>query len=169
RVSDVLGQASAWNNLGTVLAERGWSNKAINAHTRSRDLYQQAGDAHREAGAWNNLGLPLRRMGRFEEAIEAHTRAREIFHQADDAHREAQACGGLGMALFGDGQQAEAVETVRRAADLFEITGDAHGADVSRKLLTFFEQEHVSDGPTWPDSLRQRGKQSTGNLANPRS
>ena len=169
RVSDVLGQASAWNNLGTVLAEMGWSNKAIKAHTRSRDLYQQAGDAHREAGAWNNLGVALRQKSRFEEAIEAHTRAREIFHQADDAHREAQACGGLGMALFGDGQQAEAVETVRRAADLFEITGDAHGADVSRKLLTFFEQEHVSDGPTWPDSLRQRGKQSTGNLANPRS
>ncbi|MBD0424290.1 tetratricopeptide repeat protein [Streptomyces sp. TRM S81-3] len=124
---DRLGEAIAWNNLGSALREAGRAREAIDAHTRARDLFQTAGDRHREARAWDNLGLALRERGRAREAIDAHTRARDLFQTAGDRHREAGAWNNLGLALREAGRAREMIDTLTRARDLFQAAGDRRG------------------------------------------
>ncbi|MFE4051747.1 tetratricopeptide repeat protein [Streptomyces sp. YIM B13518] len=122
-----LDEAMAWNNLGNALLVTGRAGKAIDAHTRARDLYQGREDHHHEASAWNNLGLALRNAGRVAEAIDAHTRARDLFQAAEDRHREAMAWNNLGSALQEASQAGKAIDAYTRARDLLQVAGDRHG------------------------------------------
>ncbi|MFE1441369.1 tetratricopeptide repeat protein [Streptomyces sp. NPDC058739] len=128
RIGDRPGEAGAWNNLGIALREAGRVDRAVDAHTRARDLYQTERDRHHEAFAWNNLGLALRDAGRVREAVDAHTRARDLYQTERDRHREATAWNNLGLALRKAGRVQEAVDTHTRARDLFQAEGDQHGA-----------------------------------------
>ncbi|SOD83609.1 tetratricopeptide repeat protein [Streptomyces sp. Ag109_G2-15] len=122
-----LGEAMAWDHLGNALGEMGRTEKAIDAHTRARDLYQAAEDPHLEAGAWHNLGIALREAGRVEEAINAHIRARDLHQATGDRHGEGKAWNSLGSALRRAGRTREAIDAHIRARDLHQATGDRHG------------------------------------------
>ncbi|GGK51023.1 ATP-binding protein [Streptomyces flaveus] len=126
RSENRLGEAIGWTNLGAALRQAGRAEEAVDAHTRARDLFQAAGDHHREGSAWNNLGLALRQVGRAEEAVDAHTRARDLFQAAGDRLREGMAWGNLGLALLQAGRAEEAVDAHTRARDLFQAVGDRH-------------------------------------------
>ncbi|MFI1422603.1 SAV_2336 N-terminal domain-related protein [Streptomyces sp. NPDC020731] len=127
RVGDRLGEAMAWNNLGSALGEAGRAGEAIDAHTRARDLYQTVGDRDREAMAWNSLGVVLGEAGRAGEAIDAHTRARDLYRAVGDRHGEGRAWNNLGMALREAGRAGEAIDAHTRARDLYRAVGDRHG------------------------------------------
>ncbi|MBE8472701.1 tetratricopeptide repeat protein [Streptomyces sp. 3R004] len=126
RTGNLVGEADAWNNLGAALRETDRAGKAVEAHTRARDLYWAAGERRGEADAWTNLGLALRETGRAEEAIEAHTRARDLCRAAGERRGEADASTGLGLALQDAGRAEEAIEAHIRARDLYQATGDRH-------------------------------------------
>ncbi|WP_338118958.1 tetratricopeptide repeat protein [Streptomyces tendae] len=123
---DRLGEAMAWDHLGSALREARRVDEAIDAHTRARDLLQAVGDHHREAGAWSNLGSALRKVGRVDEAIDAHTRARDLLQAVGDHHREATAWNNLGSALRKVGRVDEAIDAHTRARDLYQTTEDRH-------------------------------------------
>ncbi|MEV5545131.1 tetratricopeptide repeat protein [Streptomyces sp. NPDC052309] len=124
---NALGEAIAWDSLGSALAEAGRAGEAIDAHSQARDLYQTARDRHGEAIAWNNLGLALRDAGRADEAIDAHSQARNLYQTARDLRGEAMAWDNLGSALGVVGRKDEAIDAHRKARDLYQITGDRHG------------------------------------------
>ncbi|MFD7767117.1 tetratricopeptide repeat protein, partial [Streptomyces sp. NPDC059787] len=126
-VGDRLGEAMAWNNLGSALREAGRAGEAIDALTRARDLYRTTGDRGREAMAWDSLGMALREVGRAEEAIDAHTRARDLYQAVGDRHGEGRVWNNLGMALREVGRAEEAIDAHTRARDLYQAVGDRHG------------------------------------------
>ncbi|MFD6096188.1 tetratricopeptide repeat protein, partial [Nocardiopsis flavescens] len=113
--------------LATYLDLRRRFDDAINAHTRARDLIQQAGDTRGEAMAWTHLGTALRQVRRFEEAINAHTRARDLLQQAGDTRGEAMAWNNLGNALRQVRRFEEAINAHSLARDLRQQTGGTHG------------------------------------------
>lgn len=120
------GEAIACDHLGFALRNAGKPREAIDAHTRSRDLFQTLGNRHGEADAWASLGSSLHQTGRWAEAIDAHTRARDL-HQAEaNRHGEAGAWTGLALALKEMSQWAEAIDAHTRARDLYQDTGDRH-------------------------------------------
>ncbi|MFF1676657.1 tetratricopeptide repeat protein [Streptomyces sp. NPDC058256] len=119
-------EADAWDDLGNALRGAGRVAEAVEAHTRARDLYQDAVNRHREAIAWDNLGNALREAGRVAEAVEAHTRARDLFQDAGDRDGEAVAWDNLGVALREAGRVAEAVEAHTRARDLHQAVENRH-------------------------------------------
>ncbi|MEU3663167.1 tetratricopeptide repeat protein [Streptomyces sp. NPDC032940] len=124
---DRLHEAMAWTNLGLALREAGQAEEAIDAYTRSIDLYQDAGDRHDEAIAWNNLGTALGEAGRKDEAIDAHTRARDLHQATGDRQHEAMAWNNLGLALGKADQAEKSIHAHTRARDLFRAAGDVHG------------------------------------------
>lgn len=81
-----LGLGAGVGGLGgsVALGDAGRVEETIDAHTRARDLFQAAGDRHREGMAWNNLGVALRQAGRAGEAIEAYGKDLEICREFED-------------------------------------------------------------------------------------
>ncbi|MEV0174828.1 tetratricopeptide repeat protein [Streptomyces sp. NPDC050803] len=126
RAEDLHSETRALTDLGMALDEVGRAEEAIEAHTRSRDLYQAMGDLEGEADAWNNLGWSLGETGRTEEAIEAHTRSRDLYRTVAAPGGEADAWNNLGSALKAVGRTEEAIEAHTRALDLYRATGDHH-------------------------------------------
>ncbi|MEU9598949.1 tetratricopeptide repeat protein [Streptomyces sp. NPDC048109] len=125
-VGNPLGEAIAWNNLGSALREAGHPEKAIDAHTRAINLFETGGDRHHEASAWNNLGNALWMAGQAEKAIDAHTRAIDLYEDSGDRHDKAMAWNNLGVALLDAGQAARAITAHTRAIDLYRDAGDRH-------------------------------------------
>ncbi|WP_019073124.1 tetratricopeptide repeat protein [Streptomyces hokutonensis] len=121
-----IAEAGAWTGLGNALLQAGRSEKAIDAHTRVRDLFQAVGDRHGEAIAWANLGSALREAGRARAAADAHTRARDLFQTVGDRHLEATAWDNLGFDLVEAGRVGEAIDAHTRARDLHQAVGDRH-------------------------------------------
>ncbi|MFJ3041179.1 tetratricopeptide repeat protein [Streptomyces tendae] len=121
-----LGEAIAWNNLGSALREAGHPGKALDAHTRAINLFETSGDRRYEASAWNNLGNALWMAGQAEKAIDAHTRARDLYEDSGDCHDKAMAWNNLGVALLDAGQAARAINAHNRAIDLYRDAGDRH-------------------------------------------
>ncbi|MFJ9891705.1 tetratricopeptide repeat protein [Streptomyces sp. NPDC091280] len=127
RAGNQVGEAIAWNSLGIALRETGQVEKAIDANTQARDLFQSIGDRHYEACAWSNLGNALQGTDRAGEAIDAHTRARDLFQATGDRHREASAWDNLGIALREADRAGEAIDAHTRARDLHQAVGDHYG------------------------------------------
>ncbi|WP_411090642.1 tetratricopeptide repeat protein [Streptomyces sp. 049-1] len=123
---DRLAEAMAWNNLGNALRNAGRAEKAIDAHTQARDLYQTSGHRHGEAIAWGNLGNALLVAGRAKKAIKAHTRARRLYRAVGDSHREAVAWNNLGCALQETGQVKGAIHAHTQAQTMYRAVGDHH-------------------------------------------
>jgi tetratricopeptide (TPR) repeat protein len=123
---DRVREAIAWNNLGLALREAGRTEKAIEAHTRARDLYQAEGERNREASAWNNLGSALQMVDRAHEAVDAHTQARDLYETEGDRHGAAIAWDNLGSALQMADRAHEAVDAHTQARDLYKTVGDRY-------------------------------------------
>ncbi|MBL1108252.1 tetratricopeptide repeat protein [Streptomyces sp. 5-8] len=122
------GQAMAWNNLGLALRQSGDAGAAVDAHIRSRELYQDLGKRAGEAQVWNNLGSALVEAGRVEEAIDAYLHAHELLHDIGDRAGEAQLWNNLGNALLKADRIVDARDIFVRSCDLYQVLGDRNGA-----------------------------------------
>ncbi|WP_128434783.1 tetratricopeptide repeat protein [Streptomyces cyaneus] len=124
RAGDRLGEANACDRLGTALLKVGRVEEAIDAHMRSRDLFQAAEDLHGEAIAWESLGVALEEAGRIEEAIDADIHARVLFRATDNRRGEGNTWNHLGSALHAAGQVWEAIDAFTHARDLYQAVED---------------------------------------------
>ncbi|MFD9331745.1 tetratricopeptide repeat protein [Streptomyces sp. NPDC060065] len=130
RVGDQVGEAKAWNNLGTGLWKRkaaGGIREAMRALVRARDLYRAIGDKHGEGKAWTNLGNAQLQLGRTAEAVNAHALARHLFQVAGDLQCQAVAMTNLGSALRLAGRFTEAGNAFGKALRVFRTIGDQRG------------------------------------------
>ncbi|MER7485009.1 tetratricopeptide repeat protein, partial [Streptomyces sp. NPDC126497] len=109
----------AWNNLGSALRSVGRTEEAIGAHNRARDLFQAAGDRHREGRTWNNLGLTLEKAGRVEEAIKAYDKCLELYWEFKDWYGTGQTLHNLALAHEAAYRPVEARTAYLQAADAF--------------------------------------------------
>ncbi|MEV0174832.1 tetratricopeptide repeat protein [Streptomyces sp. NPDC050803] len=130
-------EAVSWTALGSALREADRVEEAIEAHTRSRDLYRARIDRRGEAIASHNLGNALRDAGRIEEAIEALTLARDAHHASGDQRGEADAWTNLGLALIKQDMVEDAIDAHSRARDLYQAARDRHREGMAWNNLGF--------------------------------
>ncbi|MEV5017177.1 tetratricopeptide repeat protein [Streptomyces sp. NPDC053780] len=126
-----VSEATAYDRLGTALREVGRSRDAIDAHMRSRDLFQATEDRHGEAVAWESLGLALMEAGLLEEAINADIRARTLFQATEDRRGEGNTWNHLGSALLKAGQVREAIDAFTCARNLYQAVEDHNRAGMA--------------------------------------
>jgi tetratricopeptide (TPR) repeat protein len=96
----------AHNNLGTIYAERGESERAMRSYRKAIDL------SPTYPGPYNNMGFELAQAGRYDEAIRMYRKA--ISLEPDNADAESN----LGNALAMQGRLDDAVRHFSRAATL---------------------------------------------------
>ncbi|WP_189266573.1 tetratricopeptide repeat protein [Streptomyces fuscichromogenes] len=118
RVGDVDGEAKAWNNLGCAFLELGHVQKAIDAHSRARDILRAMPNGIGEASALNNLGVAFREAGQLDSSIAAHERARDQFHDQGMSIGEAGTWDNLGVSLRMKGRTVEAKAAHHRAYEI---------------------------------------------------
>ncbi|HKQ49414.1 MAG TPA: tetratricopeptide repeat protein [Phycisphaerae bacterium] len=104
----------AYNNLGTVLDDRGRLHEAIEHYRRALQLRPDYADAH------NNLGAALETLGRHGEAAVAHQEALRLRPRFPEARFN------LGVAYTGLGDSARAIEQYRLAIQLRPNYPEAH-------------------------------------------
>ncbi|MFJ3899327.1 MULTISPECIES: tetratricopeptide repeat protein [unclassified Streptomyces] len=126
RAGNRRAEAVAETHLGFALLYAGRSSEAVDAHIRSRDLFQDLDDLNSEASTWNNLGTALQHADRTDEAIAAHTRARDLHRASGNRHSEASTWNNLGLALQRVARTEEAIAAHTRARLLFQDLGDRH-------------------------------------------
>jgi len=112
-------EAIAWTTLGLALAQDGRPEAAINAHTRSQELFQAAGDRHREGIASNNLGSALMQAGQVEKAVESYCRALEIYQEFEDWYRTGRTLENLARAHLAAGARGQSHQCWLRAGQAF--------------------------------------------------
>ncbi|MEV8019086.1 tetratricopeptide repeat protein [Streptomyces sp. NPDC086554] len=127
RSGDAEQEASAWNCLGLTLWEVERVPEAVDACTRSRDLYRSVGNSNGEAMAWNSLGTALAQGGVLDEAIDALHCARDLHHAAGDRQGEATSWGNLASALRDAGRTEEAITAGTGALRAHQETGSRNG------------------------------------------
>jgi tetratricopeptide (TPR) repeat protein len=136
-------EATAWDTMGNVfrLVER--TQEAIDAHTRSRELYRALGDRADEARAMGNLGLALGQARRYEEAVEAVAGGRDLLRSLGDTSRVAEAELNLAAVLDEAGRKEESRAANDTALRLFSETGNRMGEAMA---LINVGLDHHDDG-----------------------
>ncbi len=142
------GNYVAYNNLGSVLLQKGKGNEAIAQYQKALEINPDYADAHYNLGnilcqkgrvdeaiahyqkalqinpddaeVHNNLGLALLQKGNVDEAIAQYQKALEI--KPDYAG----ACYNLGEALFQEGKLDEAVAQYQKALQIKPDYAEAH-------------------------------------------
>ena len=96
----------ARNNLGTLLADKGQVDEAIQNFRKAIQINPDYPEA------WYNLGNTLAAQGRFDEAIQDYRKAIQINPNSSDA------LSNLGLALTAQGRFDEALESQRKAIQI---------------------------------------------------
>lgn len=121
-------EATAWDTMGNVFRSVERTQEAIDAHTRSLELYRALGDRADEARALGNLGLALSQARRYDEAVEAVTGGRDLLRSLGDTSREAaEAELNLAAILDEAGRKEESRAANDAALRLFRETGNQMG------------------------------------------
>ena len=103
-----------WNMMGTVLAQTGRTNEAVDAFKRACALNPGFPDAH------NNLGNALKDLGDFTAALASYDRVLKLDPNFASAHYN------RGNALREMGQHEDAAKAYRRTIALKPNFADAH-------------------------------------------
>lgn len=107
RLGDLVGVASASNNLGVRAYDEGRWNDAVEAYTRARDAFRQVGNEPQAGVAGANLGEVLVSLGRLDDAA-------EVLH---DARRALRSHDVVDFAVFAEAQLARISIRLGRADD----------------------------------------------------
>jgi len=113
-----------YNDLGTALAQKGQSDKAIVQFQRALEIRPNNAEIH------NNLGTSLAQKGQVDEAIVQFQEALEIRPNYADAHQN------LGITLFQKGQVDEAIVQFQKALEIRPNNAEFHnnlGTALGRK------------------------------------
>ncbi|MFB6839908.1 tetratricopeptide repeat protein [Streptomyces sp. NPDC056361] len=145
--NDRLSEATALNNLGTVLMDRGNFEEAISAHANAVVIFGEVGQHHRQGRALDNLGNCLRGAGRFEEAVDVHIRALNMHRAVGDRYGEGMVQNNLGADAAGLRLFEQAVDLYVGAARLFRELGDRHAETVALDNLAHCLQQAGSPRP----------------------
>jgi tetratricopeptide (TPR) repeat protein/transcriptional regulator with XRE-family HTH domain len=126
-VGDLLGQASAFNDLGAVLRLTDDIPAAAEAHEEALGIYRDLGDRLGEADSLNELGNVLWLSGDSTAAAQAQERALGIYREIGSAPGEANALDSLGNALRQKGDFAAAARAQEQALGIYREIGSRLG------------------------------------------
>jgi non-specific serine/threonine protein kinase len=101
--------------MGTVAAEQGDQERAIELSERSAELYQESDDQRGHALAISNLGGIYLERGEYAKAAKLSEQAYGLFETLEDAEGMAFALVNQGFAALSEGKHDRAVEHLREA------------------------------------------------------
>jgi tetratricopeptide (TPR) repeat protein len=132
---DLVAQAHAQKNLGSLYGWQGRYAEAIACQQDSLTVFRQVGDRHGEAASLNNLGVVYERLGRYADAIACHRDSLAIRREMDDRHGAAMSLSNLGIACFQQGRCPEAIACQQDSLAIRRELGDRHGEGYSLSSL----------------------------------
>jgi tetratricopeptide (TPR) repeat protein/DNA-binding CsgD family transcriptional regulator len=117
--------APALKNLARAYDLIGDFNAALDAHSRSLELYRSIGDRLGEAAALSYLGGVVTRMGNPERGLEHYIRALAVFEEMNNTINQCRCLRAIG-AIHGEaGDHGLALEHMRLALDLATGAGNS--------------------------------------------
>jgi len=120
RAADRGRQATAFNNLGLVYADRGDLDKAEEHHERALAIREQVGDKLGQAAALANLGVIYGRRGEPDRAEDHLKRALAIAEGMGNKFGQAVTLGNLGNVYYDRGELDKAEQYHRSALAIDE-------------------------------------------------
>ncbi len=127
RHHDVLAQAHALANLGTVHLQLGRHDAAADHLRQALALFAQTDDRVGRARALANLSVVQQRLGRYRPAAGLLRQALALLRRAGDRTGEANALGNLGFIEQRLGRYKAAADHHLQAFALHRLTGDRSG------------------------------------------
>lgn len=139
---DRQGQARALRGLADVSRVQGRYDEAVDAYTRSSEIFRDLDDGRGEAASWWGLGEIHRAQSRLEAATDAYTRAKVLYESEGDRPGAANALWGIGNVLLFEGRYPESRTVFGEVRTAFQQIADRQGeaqairglADVERML-----------------------------------
>ncbi len=114
-------------NLGSVYADRGETQKAIECHEQSLAIARETGERRAEGNALGNLGVAYAKLGETRKAIELYGLHLVIAREIGDRHGEGNALGNLGLAYADLGEPRKAIECHDMNLTIAREIGDRRG------------------------------------------
>jgi tetratricopeptide (TPR) repeat protein len=102
-------------SLGTVAAEQGDQERAIELSERAAELYDESGDQRGHALAISNLGGIALERGEYAKAASLSEQAYGLFEALEDSEGMAFALVNQGFAALSQNQHDRAIELLRQA------------------------------------------------------
>ena len=184
RISNELGQARTYNNLGILLTfqvEQGVGDhqrldEAIAYHRMAQKLAVSAEDEREVAKNWHGLGKAYSLLGRYDEALDAFERYLAACEMPDDAHTRGYTLDDMAALVYLPlGRYAEAQAALDEAIDIHRNLGDdlrlaealTHRGDLYARQNHFAEAfASYEQAITCIESIRSRLTAPTAKVAN---
>jgi tetratricopeptide (TPR) repeat protein len=154
---DLVGQATALNNLGVVSWRCGELANAMEYFRRSLAIRKELGDRQAVADALNNLGIIFWRLGDLKQAEEHYRWSFDIRQEIGDPREIAMSLTNLGIVYWQRGELAKAEKFLQRSLALKKTIGDPQTIAESRYQLvqTFLLQNALEAASTEVEELSQ--------------
>jgi tetratricopeptide (TPR) repeat protein len=135
---DLVGEASALNNMGAAEGIHGQYALALESFEQAFALYWQSGKRSDEAAALDNIGITEATHGRHAIALQSFEEALLLSRQLSDRNEEAQTLLNIGKLQTSQGQFSDALQSYQRSLAFFQQVGDQANATIAEQLI-----EHV--------------------------
>jgi class 3 adenylate cyclase/tetratricopeptide (TPR) repeat protein len=123
-LDDAAGMGQVLHSSGTLAAQTGQNDKAIDLYSQSIEIRQRLGDELRVANLMSNIGIVLRFQGKFEEALEQQRKSLEVRQRFGDPLYLGNSYNNIGMVKRSTGDLAGAREDLIKALEHYEKVGD---------------------------------------------
>lgn len=128
-------ELNAITSLGSIHAQLGQHQEALDNYTLGTTLSRELGERHHEGSCLGNMGLAYQQLGEDEKAEECFQEVLEIMKEVGDHVREGFALASLGRVAGARGDTARAIELHEEHLKLNLEHGDARGEMLALALL----------------------------------
>ena len=121
------GEASTFNNVGTIYSDIGEKEKALEAYNQALPIWREIGEHSGEAFTLNNIGRVYSDLGQKQRALEYYNQALPIWRSLGDRNGEALTLNNIGKVNSEMGQSQKALEVYNQAMSIWRTSGDRRG------------------------------------------
>ena len=118
-LSNKVGEADQVTQLGSILADAGDYEGALQYYNRSLDIYQILHYPKGEASTYTNMGLTEYYRGGFTEAIEYFLRAMSIYEELNYPEGIGRSCGNIAHVFYSAGEHEKALQWYEKALKIY--------------------------------------------------
>ncbi|MFE2186594.1 ATP-binding protein [Streptomyces sp. NPDC059455] len=130
--SDRKSEAYLLTSQGVAYRNLRQTERAISAHSRAIDLFEEIAEASGLGYAKQNLAHVYNDVGRYEEALAHYRAAIDVFAELEESHRgRGMALNGIAVCFNNMGRYTDALEAARQAYDINDAIDATYGTAVA--------------------------------------
>jgi tetratricopeptide (TPR) repeat protein len=138
-ISDVVGEARAYNNLSNAYADLGEWDKALEALEKSLEINQRIGNVFEQGNVANNLAYIHLERGELDQAKYLFIESNQIWKKIGAAFPDAVTLSNLAQVYIYQENWEQARKTLAESQDLFEAIGsDDFLAELERRWGEYY-------------------------------